>query len=224
MDGELFVCTSDPFLVFCCRRTHPLFPPQTTTATWRVGTSSSLDDYQTDANLHVVPPVSPSANPAFSPISLLPFKLVQGFILVAAVLVMIMAPGVGLLCTLPFLHPNCSAELTFSLFFADSGLLRRKSALSMLFLSFMVFSMAAVHWFMFGYSLAFSASGNAFIGDFANGGLVNVDIAPSGKLPTLLFAFYQSMFAGVTQVIVVGGAAERARIGPVLLWLFLWAT
>jgi Amt family ammonium transporter len=32
------------------------------------------------------------------------------------------------------------------------------------------------------------------------------------------------MFAGVTQVIVVGGAAERARIAPVMLWLFLWAT
>ncbi|GAA5952156.1 hypothetical protein JCM10213_006501 [Rhodosporidiobolus nylandii] len=126
----------------------------------------------------------------------------MGWILVSAVLVMIMAPGVGLLY---------------------SGLLRRKNALSMVFLSLMVFSMAAIQWFLFGYSLAFSETGNSFIGNFANGGLVNVDIQPSGSIPVLLFAFYQSMFAGVTQVIVVGGAAERGRILPVMLFLFAWS-
>ncbi|GAA5864396.1 hypothetical protein JCM8547_005809 [Rhodosporidiobolus lusitaniae] len=127
----------------------------------------------------------------------------MGWILVSAVLVMIMAPGVGLLY---------------------SGLLRRKNALSMLLFSFLVFSLAIVHWFLFGYSLAFSGSSNAFIGNFRNGGFVDTDIAPSGKIPVLLFAFYQSMFAGVTQVIVVGGAAERARIFPVLVFMFAWAT
>ncbi|GAA6018922.1 hypothetical protein JCM10207_009200 [Rhodosporidiobolus poonsookiae] len=118
----------------------------------------------------------------------------------AAVLVMIMAPGV------------------------DSGLLRRKNALSMLFLSFVVYSVAQVHWFCAGFSLAFGSGGSSFIGTLQNGGLVNVDIAPSGNMPILLFAFYQGMFSGVTQVIVVGGAAERARTFPLLIFMICWAT
>ncbi|GAA5892262.1 hypothetical protein JCM6882_003624 [Rhodosporidiobolus microsporus] len=125
------------------------------------------------------------------------------WVLVASVLVMIMVGGVG---------------------FLYSGLLRRKNALSMLFLAFTVFSVASIHWMLFGYSLAFSDTGSSFIGDFRYGGFVNTDIAPSGRIPLLLFAFYQNMFAGVTAVIVSGGAAERARTIPTLIFIFLWLT
>lgn len=80
----------------------------------------------------------------------------------------------------------------------------------MLFLSLMVFSVVYIEcvlsrlsasagcadaplprrWFLWGYSLAFG-EGSKFIGDLKNGGLVNVDIQPSGSLPVLLFALYQ---------------------------------
>ncbi|GAA6039244.1 hypothetical protein JCM8097_003224 [Rhodosporidiobolus ruineniae] len=125
----------------------------------------------------------------------------MAWITVAAVLVMLMAPGVGLLY---------------------SGLLRRKNALSMLFLSFVIFSEAILVWFLMGYSLAFSDTGNAFIGNFKFGGFVDTDIAPSGKLPVLLFAFYQSMFCGVTSVIMTGGVAERGRILPLMVFVLCW--
>ncbi|GAA5822384.1 hypothetical protein JCM3770_002374 [Rhodotorula araucariae] len=126
----------------------------------------------------------------------------MAWILAAFCLVFSMAPGVG---------------------FLYSGLLRRKNALSMLFLSLMVFSLITVEWFLWGYSLAFG-EGSAFIGDLSHGGFVNVDIQPSGSLPTLLFALYQGAFAGVTAVIAVGGAAERARIVPLLVFIFCWST
>lgn len=129
----------------------------------------------------------------------------MGFLLLCAALVMIMAPGVG---------------------FLYSGLLRRKNALSMLFLALAVYSVAVIQWFFWGYSLAFG-QGSAFIGNLNHFGFMNVLDAPSvgsNKVPALLFAFYQSQFAGVTPVIVIGGFAERARILPILVATFMWCT
>ncbi|GAA5995954.1 ammonium transporter [Rhodotorula paludigena] len=126
----------------------------------------------------------------------------SAWILIAFALVFSMAPGVG---------------------FLYSGLLRRKNALSMLFLALMVFSVIQVEWYLWGYSLAFG-DGSSFIGNLANGGLVNVDYTPSGNIPVLLFALYQGAFAGVTAVIAIGGSAERCRIVPLLVFIFCWST
>lgn len=78
--------------------------------------------------------------------------------------------------------------------FADSGLLRRKNALSMLFLALAVYSVCAVEWMFWGYSLTFSSTGSSFIGDLKHFGLINVLDAPSpgsSKIPELLFCFFQ---------------------------------
>ncbi|GJN93542.1 hypothetical protein Rhopal_006599-T1 [Rhodotorula paludigena] len=91
----------------------------------------------------------------------------------AGCLVMLMAPGVG---------------------FLYSGLLRRKNALSMLFLALAVYSVCAVEWMFWGYSLTFSSTGSSFIGDLKHFGLINVLDAPSpgsSKIPELLFCFFQ---------------------------------
>ncbi|GAA5869101.1 hypothetical protein JCM1840_000469 [Sporobolomyces johnsonii] len=129
----------------------------------------------------------------------------MAWMLTAACLVMIMAPGVGLLY---------------------SGLLRRKNALSMMFLGLAVYALCTVEWFFWGYSLTFG-QGSPYIGNLNHFGLINVDLAPSvgsTKIPALLFAFYQSMFAALTPVIAIGGCAERARLAPILVVSFLWAT
>lgn len=47
---------------------------------------------------------------------------------------------------------------------------------------------------------------------------------PSGVLPEIVFVFYQGMFAATTVQIVVGGAFERGRILPSLVFAFLWCT
>ncbi|POY76327.1 hypothetical protein BMF94_0522 [Rhodotorula taiwanensis] len=130
----------------------------------------------------------------------------MAWMLTAACLVMIMAPGVG---------------------FLYSGLLRRKNALSMIFLSLAIYSLCTIEFYFWGYSLCFSTTGSAFIGDLKQFGLIGVLGEPSqasSKIPALLFAFYQSMFAALTPVIAIGGVAERARLGPVLIVSFMWAT
>ncbi|KAK4702337.1 ammonium transporter, Amt family, partial [Phenoliferia sp. Uapishka_3] len=111
--------------------------------------------------------------------------------------------------------------------FLYSGLLRRKNALSMLMLALAVYSVATIQWMFWGYSLAFSSTGSKFIGDLKHFGLIDVLDAPSAgssKIPALLYAFYQSMFAAVTPVIIIGGCAERARILPILVFTFIWGT
>lgn len=58
-------------------------------------------------------------------------------------------------------------------------------------------------WFFWGYSLAFSHTAGKYIGDLQNFGFMNVLAAPSvggTKVPDLLFAIFQGMFAAITWV------------------------
>ncbi|KAI5481446.1 hypothetical protein MNV49_004202 [Pseudohyphozyma bogoriensis] len=134
----------------------------------------------------------------------------EAWILTCTALVMIMCPGVGYLY---------------------SGLLRRKNALSMLYLSMAVYCVITFQWFFWqvaGYSLAFSETAtNGYIGNLDHFGMMNVDAAPSigsTKIPALTYAVYQSMFAAITGILAIGGSAERGRLAPQLLFIFLWTT
>lgn len=119
---------------------------------------------------------------------------------------MIMSPGVGYLY---------------------SGLLRRKNALSMLWLSMAVYAVISFQWFFWGYSLTFSDTGSKFIGDLKNFGLMGVLDEPSAgsnRVPAIVYCIYQLTFATITPVLAIGGSAERGRLGPLLLFAFCWAT
>ncbi|KAJ8521863.1 hypothetical protein ONZ45_g1494 [Pleurotus djamor] len=111
--------------------------------------------------------------------------------------------------------------------FFYSGLLRRKNALSMMWLSFMCIGVVSFQWFFWGYSLTFSETGSAYIGNLKYFALQNVLDQPSmgsDKLPALVFCIYQCMFACITPMIAVGAIAERARVGPLLVFVFIWTT
>lgn len=79
--------------------------------------------------------------------------------------------------------------------FLYSGLARRKSALTMLWITMASFSVITFQWYLWGYSLAFSAQGTSgFIGDLKHFGLTNTLGAPSPGsplIPELLYSFYQ---------------------------------
>ena len=66
------------------------------------------------------------------------------WIIAATALVWIMIPGVG---------------------YFYSGLLRRKNALSMIFLGVAVLAVVSFQWFFWGFSLAFSETADKYIGD-----------------------------------------------------------
>lgn len=87
--------------------------------------------------------------------------------------------------------------------FFYSGLARRKSALALIWLSMMSIAVVGFQWFFWGYSLTFSHTGSAYIGDLTNFGLMEVLGQPSvgsTKIPDLLFCLYQGMFAAITYV------------------------
>lgn len=78
-----------------------------------------------------------------------------------------------------------------------------------------------------GYSLAFSHDASFFIGNLDNIGFRNVLAAPSvgsPKIPDLLFAVYQGMFACITVALAVGAVAERGRMLPCVVFMFVWST
>ena len=67
----------------------------------------------------------------------------------------------------------------------------------------MATGVTSFQWFFWGYSLTFSHSAGRFIGDLSNIGFRNTLAAPSvgsHKIPDLLFAVYQGMFAAITYV------------------------
>lgn len=85
--------------------------------------------------------------------------------------------------------------------FFYSGLARRKSALSLIWLSVMATAVTSFQWFFWGYSLTFSHNAGKFIGALDNFGYHNVLAQPSvgsARIPDLMFAVYQGMFAAIT--------------------------
>ncbi|PVH88094.1 methylammonium permease 3 [Cadophora sp. DSE1049] len=125
------------------------------------------------------------------------------FIIIAAFLVWMIIPGVGLLY---------------------GGLTRRKSSLALIFQTLMLLGVTTFQWMFWGYSLAYSRTGGPFIGNMDHIGLRNVWLAPQGDIPDIAFCLYQLLFCTVTVQILIGGSFERGRILPSLLFAFFWAT
>lgn len=91
----------------------------------------------------------------------------------------------------------------------------------------MVAAVTTFQWMFWGYSLAYSRTANAFIGDLANFGMRKVQAAPSAGspvIPEIVFCLYQMLFCACTVQIVIGGSFERGRIIPSLVFGFFWAT
>jgi Amt family ammonium transporter len=91
----------------------------------------------------------------------------------------------------------------------------------------MATAVVSFQWFFWGYSLSFSHTAGKFLGDLENFGFRNVLAAPSvgsAKIPDLLFAVYQGMFAAITVALAVGAVAERGRMLPCVIFMFIWTT
>ncbi|MEN9474848.1 MAG: ammonium transporter, partial [Pseudomonadota bacterium] len=98
-----------------------------------------------------------------------------------------------------------------------------------------VFSLAVVLWFIYGYSLAFT-EGSSFIGgldrlfmkgiwDNASGTFANAATFSKGVvIPEIVFAAFQATFAGITCALIVGAFAERMKFSAVLLFTAIWFT
>jgi len=110
------------------------------------------------------------------------------------------------------------------------GLVRSKNMLSVLMQVFVVFSLIAVLWAIYGYSLTFTG-GNAFYGGFSklmlsgvNGESAAATFSKDTYIPELIFVAFQCTFAAITCGLIVGAYAERMKFSAVLLFMVIWFT
>ena len=109
------------------------------------------------------------------------------------------------------------------------GLVRSKNVLSILMQCLVVFSLIAVLWATYGYSLAFT-EGNAILGGGARlfgaglNGAMAATFSRGVYVPELAFFVFQGAFACITCALIVGAFAERAKFAGVLAFSVLWFT
>ena len=134
------------------------------------------------------------------------------FVLISAALVLLMTPALA---------------------FFYGGLVKAKSVISMMMLSFGSLALVGVIWVLYGYAIAFSNGGtdtyygiDGVIGiDTANLGLEGLLTTPEGALfPPLAFAAFQATFAIITVALISGSIADRAKFGAWLVFAGIWAT
>ena len=128
------------------------------------------------------------------------------WVLAATALVMLMSPGVG---------------------FFYGGLVRSKTVVSMIGLSFLAFALASIQWVLFGYSLAFGSDISGFVGGLSFFGLSGVGLgeAPlANNIPHLIYMAFQLVFAAVTLAILTSCFAERVKLSSFIVLGLLWTT
>jgi Amt family ammonium transporter len=110
------------------------------------------------------------------------------------------------------------------------GLVRSKNMLSVLMQCMVIFSLIAVLWAVYGYSIAFTP-GNAFFGGFDRLFLAGLTPESMGAtfskgvvIPEFSFFSFQGAFATITCCLIIGAFAERAKFSAVLLFIVLWFT
>ena len=109
------------------------------------------------------------------------------------------------------------------------GMVRVKSVLNMMMMSFGALALVFTLWIIFGFSLVFgdSVGGRGIIGDvsefFLLKGLDN-STALIGTIPAAVFIAFQGIFAAITVALISGAIADRAKFGAWMFFAGLWAT
>jgi len=128
------------------------------------------------------------------------------WVLVSAALVLLMTPGVALFY---------------------GGMVRAKSVLNMMMMSFGAMATVSVAWVLWGYSEAFGESWHGLIGNpFQHFGLSDL-LSPEslvGTIPTMAFVAFQAVFAIITVALISGAIADRAKYATWLVFTVVWAT
>ncbi|MCW3494559.1 ammonium transporter [Microbacterium sp. SSM24] len=129
------------------------------------------------------------------------------FILICAALVLLMTPGLA---------------------FFYGGLVKAKSVISMMMLSFGALGLIGVLWVVYGYAIAFPGSEGLVAPwsiDWNNIGLSALIEVPEGSAyPPLAFVAFQATFAIITVALVSGAIADRAKFGSWMIFAAIWAT
>jgi Amt family ammonium transporter len=114
------------------------------------------------------------------------------------------------------------------------GLVRTKNMLSVLMQVLTIVCVAALVWFAWGYSMAFTSTGTPFpklFGGLDKMFLKGVDpttfaatFSNSVYLPEYVFIIFQMTFACITPALIVGAFAERIKFTPLIIFVVAWLT
>ncbi len=138
------------------------------------------------------------------------------WVLASAALVLLMTPGLALFY---------------------GGMVRAKSVLNMMMMSFGALALISVLWVLYGYSTAFGNDvGGGLLGDpfefFGLKGLIGTEGIDKGfaatslvfTIPSLAFVAFQAVFAIITVALISGAIADRAKFGAWMVFSGIWAT
>jgi Amt family ammonium transporter len=138
------------------------------------------------------------------------------WVLASAALVLLMTPGLALFY---------------------GGMVRAKSVLNMMMMSFGALALISVLWVLYGYSEAFGNDvGGGLVGNpfefFGLSTLLGTEGVDKGfaathlvfTIPSLAFVAFQAVFAIITVALISGAIADRARFGPWMVFAGIWAT
>lgn len=110
------------------------------------------------------------------------------------------------------------------------GMVRAKNMLSILMQVFVIFSLTAILWAVYGYSVAFT-EGNAFFGGLSKAFLKGITpdsmaatFSKGVYIPEYIYVAFQLTFSAITPALIVGAFAERVKFSAVLLFTVLWFT
>jgi len=128
------------------------------------------------------------------------------WILTSAALVLLMTPGLALFY---------------------GGMVRMKSVLNMMMMSFGAMALVSVLWVLYGYSLTFGDDvGLGLLGNplefLGLDGLMAED--PDAAFPAMAFVAFQMVFAIITVALISGAIADRARFSTWMVFVAIWVT
>src|SRR3954464_3181216 len=138
------------------------------------------------------------------------------WVLASAALVLLMTPGLALFY---------------------GGMVRAKSVLNMMMMSFGALALISVVWVLYGYSMAFgNDAGGGLVGNplqyLGLKGLMSTDNTVTvvadpeqiGTYPAMAFVAFQAVFAIITVALISGAIADRARFSTWMIFSGIWAS
>ena len=120
--------------------------------------------------------------------------------------------------------------MTPGLAFFYGGMVRTKSVLNMMMMSFVTIGIVSTLWVIFGYNWAFGSSADSpWIGGWGLSGLGSAvsSFTNNGgiyQIPTLVFSSFQLMFAIITPALISGAIADRTKFTSWAIFVSLWVT
>ena len=127
------------------------------------------------------------------------------WILTSSALVLLMTPGLALFY---------------------GGMVRAKSVLNMMMMSFGALALVSILWVLYGYSFAFGNDiGSGLLGDPTEYlGLKGLMEDTDAALPAMAFVGFQAVFAIITVALISGAIADRAKFSTWMIFVGIWVS